>query len=207
MKKIITISSLAILILSSHLYSRDYHVDRSHHVKRGGGHYYNSHNHNKRAYFKRDHSHRYSKHIKRGHHHHKNHIHRDTHYFSHHGHDYYYENGIFYRSHLHGYRVVQAPIGVHIHSLPYGYKTIYIDGRECFVYRDTYYERYRGGYRTIRAPRDRHRHYRVNEIVWELPINAVEVIIDGHHYYKYGDIHFSLSLHNGRRGYRVVEIY
>jgi len=221
MRKAIIFSSLALLLFSSSLYGDRFEhrehkqVKKPHHVVQSVR---DEHRHS-RPSIKKKH---YTKksHIRKPHHyvanhrrpgHRVKHLHRDTFYFSHSGIDYHYTNGAFYRPYRNGYRVVRAPVGAFIYDLPHGFVRIYVGNHSYYRYEDTYYERdmHRSGYRVIREPvRDIPRYrYNRGDVVLTLPRGAIEVIIDGAHYYEFGDIYFSLSLRNERRIYTVVDVY
>jgi len=127
---------------------------------------------------------------------------------------YRYHNGIFYRPHRRGYRIVPAPIGAIIHALPIGYTKIFIKHRPYYRYNNVYYEPIRNnGYRVVEAPReyvtnsyDVTYQYQVGDIALNLPNGAVEVFINGRRYYEAEGRYFKRVRQDGRVVYEVVNI-
>ena len=81
-------------------------------------------------------------------------LHRDAYRFRHAGLNYRYRSGVFYRPYTHGYRVVSAPIGALILTLPIGYSTLSYNHQNYYHYNDVYYRQDRGvhGYRGVERP-------------------------------------------------------
>ncbi len=128
--------------------------------------------------------------------------------FRHGGHRYRYSEGLFYRSYNHGFRVVQAPIGAVILSLPIGYRHMRVSDRDYYRYHDVYYQREFGrrGYRVVENPYSHQRFcYHVGEMVNTLPLGASEVIIDNVRYYEHDNYYFRPQRRNGVRMYLVVD--
>ncbi len=221
MRKVVIFSSLALLLFSSSLYGDRFehkHVKKPHHVVHSNTirneHRYTRPSIRGKHYTKKSHlrkpHHYVANHRRLGHR--VNHLHRDAFYFSLRGLDYHYMDGAFYRPYRNGYRVVRAPVGAFIYDLPRGFIKIYVGSHPYYRYEDTYYEGYRDGYRVVGEPieyvRDIPRYrYNRGDVVSTLPRGAIEVIIDGTHYYEFGDIYFSLSLRNGMRVYTVVNVF
>jgi hypothetical protein len=156
---------------------------------------------------------------------HRHHIHRPHHVVVHHLHPsavhirfgglrYRYHNGTFYRPYRRGFRIVPAPIGAVLDTLPYGYTKVYINHRPYFRYNNIYYKPIRNRrYRVVKAPREYATnscnttyHYQIGDIALNLPIGAVEVFIDGRHYYEAEGHYFKRVRRNGRVVYEVVRI-
>ena len=140
------------------------------------------------------------------------HPHRNTHRndyrFRHGGQDYRYRAGTFYRPHNHGYRVVSAPIGALILTLPIGCNRISYRSRDYYHYNDVYYqrEREREGYRVVTNPYQNHAlRYQVGTMISTLPHGATRVIIDNVQHYQYEDQYFLPRRRSGVRMYLVVD--
>ena len=216
MKKVIILSSLALLLLSSSANAHRWeHKEHKHNVKKMIDRPHKRHPHRP-----------YKSHIHRPHHKIANHrrpgyrvkqLHRDSFHFVLGGLSYHYLSGAFYRPYNNGYRVVRAPIGAFIYNLPYGYTKIHINNRNYYRYENIYYERDfdRRGYRVIDAPTyisdasnnyDTSYRYQVGDVALNLPSGAIEVIIDGIHYYEAEGKYFLPSRQNGKTVYTVVDL-
>lgn len=66
----------------------------------------------------------------------------------------FYNDGVFYRPHSHGYVVARAPIGAVVHSLPGTAISVVFGGHNYYVAYDTYYlwDTTRRGYRVVANP-------------------------------------------------------
>ncbi len=135
---------------------------------------------------------------------------------------YHFLNGIFYRPYDQGYRVVSAPIGAIVNTLPHGRVSVVIGGRNYYMYNNIYYlwDGSRRGYRVVDVPRSDYiydrppqsysvgtNHYRSGDIARTLPAGSTPVIIDGVRYYENEGIYFLPKKRNGRTVYKVVEVY
>lgn len=145
-----------------------------------------------------------------------NHLHRNAFHFMLGGLSYHYYSGAFYRPYRGGYRVVGAPIGAVVYTLPHGHIRVFINNRHYYMYENTYYLRNSDrGYRVVETPISytsttpeyRQYQYQHGDVALNLPAGAVEVIIDGVHYFEYGDQYFRPSQQNGQTIYTVVDIY
>ncbi len=136
--------------------------------------------------------------------HHVSHLHRNAYRFRHGGHRYRYSQGLFYRPYNHGFRVVQAPIGAIILSLPIGYTHMRISDRDYYRYNDVYYQSEFGarGYRVVQNPYMNC--YQAGDIVDTLPLGASAVIIDNVRYYEHDNYYFRPQRRNGVQMYVVV---
>ena len=127
---------------------------------------------------------------------------------------YRYRNGAFYRPYRSGFRVVSAPIGAIVHTLPTGYMSVRLNERNYYRYEDTYYERRGRGYCVVETPTacstssqvDTMYRYQTGDVALNLPVGAVEVIIDGRRYYEADGQYFLKSYRDGRTSYEVVEV-
>ncbi len=224
MRKIVALSSLVILLFQSTIYAdrlehrkhgyikqhkqKSHHkaVNQSHRDSRHIGAYKNSHR--PKSHTRRPHqsavNHRIGHRVK--------HLHRSATFFTFSGIGYGYANGIFYRPYNNWYSVVRAPIGAVIHDLPYGYTTIYTNNQNYYRYNDIYYERnLNRGYRVVEPPRRDITHnsiyrYQVGDVALNLPVGAVEIIIDGRHYFKHEGEYFLPSRRGNKTIYTVVNM-
>ncbi len=127
----------------------------------------------------------------------------------HHGLDYVYSSGAFYRPFGSGYRLVKAPIGAIVYTLPVNCTSVVYHDRNYYRYRDTFFvwEGRERGYRIVDAPRRyAYEHYRVGEILETLPYGASAVIIDHVRYYEYHNQYFLPQKRAGVKLYVRVEL-
>ena len=68
------------------------------------------------------------------------------------GMQYYYHHGYFYRQGWGGYVMVDAPVGVMVPDLPYGYSIIVVNGKRYFYYNRPYFVSGPRGYVVVDAP-------------------------------------------------------
>lgn len=71
------------------------------------------------------------------------------------GHErYYYNNGRFYRPDWFGFRlsIIAPPIGAIVTNLPFGYRTVIIEGVPYYFYNRTYYRHCPYGYIVVSEP-------------------------------------------------------
>lgn len=143
-------------------------------------------------------------------------LHRNAFHFILGGLSYHYYSGAFYRPYQGGYRIVGAPIGAVIYTLPRGYIRVFINNRNYYMYENIYYLRDRNrGYRVVETPttytttvpNNTTYQYQYGDVALNLPAGAVEVIIDGTHYYEYGNQYFRPSRRDGQTIYTVVDMY
>jgi hypothetical protein len=128
---------------------------------------------------------------------------------------YHYSGGAFYRPYRSGFRVVNAPIGAIVHTLPVGYVNLHINNQNYYRYEDTYYEPRGRGYCVVEAPTrcetasnnyDTNYQYQIGDIALNLPSGAVEVIVDGRSYYEADGQYFLRAFRDGKNVYEVVRI-
>ncbi len=135
------------------------------------------------------------------------HLYPNAYRFRHNGHRYAYNQGIFYRPYNQGFRVVEAPLGAIVLSLPIGNTHLRISNRDYYRYHDVYYQREFGvrGYRVVSNPyRSQTYCYQVGSMVDTLPLGARDVIIDNVRYYEYENYYFKPQRRNGIQMYLVV---
>ncbi len=249
MRKIITLSSLALLLFSTSTYAaqleererKHIKAPKHHVIKRVDGHKrvirpdrkivtkkgyrpVNSKRHivrPKKRYPKRSYI---SHHIRRPHHVVKHHrpgyrvkrLHRNAFHFILGGMNYHYHSGAFYKPYRSGYRIVGAPIGAVIYSLPHGHIRVFMNNRNYYMYENVYYVRQPNrGYRVVETPttytttvpNNTIYQYNIGDVALNLPVGAVEVIIDGRHYFEYGDRYFKPLRRDGQTIYTVVDMY
>ncbi len=126
---------------------------------------------------------------------------------------YRYQGGAFYRPYRSGFRVVHAPVGAIIHTLPRGYMSVRINNNNYYRYEDTYYKPCSNGYEVVEIPTQYNRYraqtnyqYQVGDIAYNLPAGAMEVIIDGKRYFEAEGRYFLKVYRDGRDVYEVVNI-
>ena len=125
---------------------------------------------------------------------------------------YRYQSGAFYRPYRSGFRVVHAPIGAVIHRLPVGYMNVRMNNNNYYRYEDTYYKPCQMGYKVVETPTQYNRYptqnyqYQIGDIAHNLPVGAMEVIIDGKRYYEAEGRYFLKIYKDGRDAYEVVNI-
>jgi len=92
---------------------------------------------------------------------------------------YHFLNGIFYRPYNQGYQVVAAPVGAIVYSLPHGHVSVVIGGRNYYMYNNIYYlwDGSRRGYRVVDVPSSNY--------VYDRPPQSYSV---GANQYRSGDI-------------------
>ncbi|MCQ8103629.1 DUF6515 family protein [Methylomonas sp. SURF-2] len=66
--------------------------------------------------------------------------------------EYYYADGLFYRSSRHGYVAVAAPFGAFVNQLPRFKRVTYWQGRPYYVAGNTFYRRHANGYVVVPSP-------------------------------------------------------
>lgn len=84
--------------------------------------------------------------------------------------------------------------GYEVRSLPYGYRTERIDGRNYYVHGDTYYQPRGDRYVVVNTPRSHamHRHHPGSRDVYvtTLPHGYRTVVYRGTRYYRSGDVYY-----------------
>ena len=69
------------------------------------------------------------------------------------GREYRYDAGRFFERGLFGiFFGIPAPVGVSIHILPFGYRTVVVRGARYYCYNNVYYQDYPNGYMVVQAP-------------------------------------------------------
>ena len=219
MRKVITVSVLA-MVLASSAFGAYIEDRRVHHkvYKNPNRHYVQQHR------YVRPHRvvHRRITHIRRPHyvslHHRIGHriptLRRNAIRLSVGGLGYRYRNGAFYRPYRSGFRVVSAPIGAVIHTLPVGHMRVRLNDQNYYRYEGTYYEKRDQGYCVVETPTvcssssqiDTMYRYQLGDVALNLPAGAVEVIIDGKRYYESDGQYFLKTYTNGKNSYKVVEV-
>ena len=209
MKKTIIISFLAVLVFTPSVWADRWdgfdNRQTDHHIKKA-----------QKRHFVRPNPRRpiHRPHKRRPHHVIVHHLHPSAVHIRYGGLRYRYHNGIFYRPYRRGFRIVPAPVGAVIHTLPHGYTKIYIKHRPYYRYNNVYYEPIRNRrYRVVEAPREYVTNscstvyqYQIGDIALNLPSGAVEVFIDGRRYYEAEGRYFKRVRRDGRVVYEVVNI-
>ncbi len=111
---------------------------------------------------------------------------------------YRYDQGVYYQPYNNGYRVIPAPQGATIGSLPDGYTTV-PSGNETFYYfAGSFYERSSQGYTVIDAP--------AGAIVYDLPEGCTELKIGNITYLQFNNTIFQPIVIDGENAYEVVDL-
>jgi hypothetical protein len=113
-------------------------------------------------------------------------------------HPYRYYNGVYYEPYNSGYRVIAAPVGIRINSLPAGFSEIPVDGVNFYYYGGTFYRNYGSEYEVTAAP--------FGAVVYNLPDGAQEVTVNGNRYMFYNNTYYSPFNDNGTDAYEVVDV-
>lgn len=113
-------------------------------------------------------------------------------------HPYHYYNGVYYEPYNSGYRVIAAPVGIRINTLPQGYSEIPVNGVNFYYYGGTYYRNYGNGFEVTAAP--------FGAVVYNLPEGAQETTINGNRYMVYNNTYYQPFNDNGNDAYEVVDV-
>lgn len=134
--KFIAASLLALfcIMVSTSMVMADRGHHRKHHKKHYKKHHVKKHGH-RRVVHRRSHR----RHVFHAPGHRIASLPRRIHRIAHHRKHYFYHSGVFYRPHRSGYVVIRAPIGVHVHALPLGYRRFHIGSRYYFYANSGYY--------------------------------------------------------------------
>lgn len=113
-------------------------------------------------------------------------------------HQYHYDNGVYYEEQSSGgYKVVPAPVGVTVSSIPSGYTTINVDGTEYYYYGGAFYTKVSKSYTVVAPP--------VGATVTKLPEGATEKTVDGQKYMVYDNTYYQPTSENGQDAYVVTD--
>ena len=112
--------------------------------------------------------------------------------------NYRYDRGVYYSPYNGGYRVVAAPAGIFLRSLPNGYTTVNLEDFTCYYFAGTFYTSSNGGYTVITAP--------PGAIVYDLPDGCTELRVGDIDYLRYNNAVFQSVLVNGENAYEVVDL-
>jgi hypothetical protein len=110
---------------------------------------------------------------------------------------YHYDQGVYYAPTSGGYKVVPAPVGATVSTLPSGSETVVVDGTTYYYYGGTYYQK-TSSY-TVVAPT-------AGAVVEKLPEGGEEVKIGDITYVKVGETYYQPIQQDGKNMYEVVQI-
>jgi hypothetical protein len=112
--------------------------------------------------------------------------------------DYRYQEGYFYRPYGSSFQFVIPPFGIHISSLPMGYRSFNVGPSPYYYYGGVYYKPYSGNqYEVVKPP--------LGAVVNELPPGAKATVVNGKKYYQYSGTYYEESINdNNRLEYTVV---
>lgn len=111
-----------------------------------------------------------------------------------------YNSGLYYRYNRGRYIVVTPPIGIRIGVLPVGHTVIMIGGYRYYYYQGCYYTYIETTqeYEVIEAPQD--------AIVYTLPEDTEEVIIDGKTYFESNSVLYKVVVTPEGKAFQVVSV-
>jgi hypothetical protein len=110
----------------------------------------------------------------------------------------FFSNGVYYRPHANGYRIISAPIGIRINALPRGYAEVFVGNMPFYYYCGTYYRNVGGYYEVVRPP--------VGALVESIPNGYQTLNIDGETYYVVDGVQYKPEVtNNGEIWYRVLK--
>lgn len=113
-------------------------------------------------------------------------------------HSYRYDQGVYYQPYNNGYRVIPAPEGATIGSLPDGYTTVPLGNETFYYFAGTFYDRTANGYTVIDAP--------AGAIVYDLPEGCTELKIGNITYLQFNETVFQPIVIDGENAYEVVDL-
>ena len=110
---------------------------------------------------------------------------------------YQYNDGVFYQPYNSGYRVVYAPYGAYVPSLPPGFEEAEVGGQLYYYYGGTFYILNGRQYEVVNAP--------AGAIISHIPEGANTVLVANYSYLEYNGTYYQPVYINGRDAYEVVE--
>jgi hypothetical protein len=111
--------------------------------------------------------------------------------------NYRYRQGYFYRPYGSVFQLAIPPFGLHIATLPFGYRSFYIGPHPYYYYNGTYYRPYANEYETVAPP--------LGAAVDNLPPGAKVKVIDGQKYYESNGTYYKEGINeNNELSYTVV---
>lgn len=112
---------------------------------------------------------------------------------------YHYDQGVFYEPSGNGYKVVQAPVGAVVPSVPDNSEHVVInETTNNYYYGGTYYEKSGDGYKVVEPT--------AGTTVEHLPEGAEEVSIGDQKYVKYGETYYQPVQIDGKNQYEVSTV-
>ena len=110
---------------------------------------------------------------------------------------YHYDSGVYYVEESNGYKVVPAPVGALVSSLPDGYVRLAVSGTTYYYYGGAFYISSSGKYKVVTAP--------AGAVVTHLPEGTEEVTLNGQKYVTYNGTYYEPISQDGKDAYIVVE--
>lgn len=120
-------------------------------------------------------------------------------YFSIHfgGYNYRYQRGYFYRPYGSVFQFAVPPLGIRIHTLPYGYRSFYYGPDPYYYYDGIYYRQRANDYEVVNPP--------LGSVVPDLPRGAKARVIDGQKFYELNGTYYKEEINeNNEVNYKVV---
>lgn len=110
----------------------------------------------------------------------------------------YYDNGNFYEKDGSKYRVIEAPIGMKVPTIPASATECIVGSTVYHYYEGVFYKYEVGGFTVVRAP--------VGAIVYNLPPGASESTINGQVYYNLNGVFYMPTSYNNEAAFEVAQI-
>jgi Family of unknown function (DUF6515) len=111
---------------------------------------------------------------------------------------YHYDAGVFYAPYNGGYRVIPAPPGAYVPTIPQGYQQVAVGGQTYYYFGGAFFIYDGTNYEVVAPP--------AGAVVYNLPVGATSVQIDNYEYMEYNDTYYQPIQINGQDAYEVVEM-
>jgi hypothetical protein len=113
------------------------------------------------------------------------------------GSNYYDSDGIYFKKEKDKYKVVPAPIGVKVKTLPKGSLEFTLEGKQYYYYFGTYYIPVDGKYEVVQPP--------IGAEVDSIPDGYEKVTIDGQTYFTLNGVQYKAIMRDNVIWYRVIK--
>ena len=113
------------------------------------------------------------------------------------GSNYYDSDGIYFKQENDKYKVVPAPLGLKVKTLPKGSQEFTVDGNHYFYYFGTYYAPRDGKYEVVEPP--------IGAEVDSIPDGYDKVMIDGQTYFSLNGVQYKAVLRDNVIWYQVIK--
>jgi hypothetical protein len=112
--------------------------------------------------------------------------------------DYFYHDGIYYRSFNKTYVVAHAPIGIRIGLLPKGFRPIMLNHNNYFYYYGTFYVRNNDYYEVVAPP--------IGAVVETIPNGYEKIDLNGESFFIADGIQYKAVIINNEIWYQVTKV-